>query len=73
MNWHDTGVTYCLTTRAVLRQPCPARPRMARADQNSPLWHAAATVASSGNNVPERRIGTGPGRGAGEVACRSWR
>ncbi len=26
MNWHDTGVTYCLTTREVLRQPCPAWP-----------------------------------------------
>ena len=26
MTWHDTGVTFCLTTGAVLREPCPAWP-----------------------------------------------
>ena len=26
MDWHDTGVTFCLTTGAVLREPCPAWP-----------------------------------------------
>ena len=26
MTWHDTGVTFCLTTEAILHEPCPAWP-----------------------------------------------
>jgi hypothetical protein len=36
--------------------------------QNSPLWHALATVAISGKNVPNAASGTGPG-----IAWPSWR
>jgi AcrR family transcriptional regulator len=41
--------------------------------QNSPFWHALASVAICSKDLPERRVGHRSGQDCGDVAWPSWR